>query len=126
MERHDGRGVVISGGTSGIGLACARRLHEEGARVWVLGTSEATVAGGLAQLPEGVRGSVCDVSDEHAVESVVAEAAAAFGRIDVAVCNAGIDGQGVERARPRRRDRCGGCSTSTWSASSCSPAPVPG
>lgn len=95
MERHAGRGVVISGGTSGIGLACARRLHEEGARVWVLGTSEATVAGGLAQLPEGVRGSVCDVSDEHAVESVVAEAAAAFGRIDVAVCNAGIDGQGV-------------------------------
>jgi NAD(P)-dependent dehydrogenase (short-subunit alcohol dehydrogenase family) len=95
MERHAGRGVVISGGTSGIGLACARRLHEEGARVWVLGTSEETVAGGLAQLPEGVRGSVCDVSDEQAVEATVAEAAAAFGRLDVAVCNAGIDGQGV-------------------------------
>jgi NAD(P)-dependent dehydrogenase (short-subunit alcohol dehydrogenase family) len=93
--RHDGRGVVISGGTSGIGLACARRLHEEGARVWIVGTSDATVAAALGQLPDGIRGSVCDVSDEQAVESTVSEAATEFGRIDVAVCNAGIDGQGV-------------------------------
>jgi NAD(P)-dependent dehydrogenase (short-subunit alcohol dehydrogenase family) len=94
-RRHDGRGVVISGGTSGIGLASARRLHEEGARVWILGTSEQTVGAALAQLPDGVRGSVCDVSDEHAVEATVSAAAAALGRIDVAVCNAGIDGQGA-------------------------------
>jgi NAD(P)-dependent dehydrogenase (short-subunit alcohol dehydrogenase family) len=95
MRRHDGRGVVISGGTSGIGLACARRLHEEGARVWILGTSAETVGAALRELPDGVRGSVCDVSDEQAVEGTVAEATALFGRIDVAVCNAGIDGQGV-------------------------------
>jgi NAD(P)-dependent dehydrogenase (short-subunit alcohol dehydrogenase family) len=95
MRRHDGRGVVISGGTSGIGLACARRLHEEGARVWILGTSAETVGAALRELPDGVRGSVCDVSDERAVEATVAEASALFGRIDVAVCNAGIDGQGV-------------------------------
>jgi NAD(P)-dependent dehydrogenase (short-subunit alcohol dehydrogenase family) len=93
--RHDGRGVVISGGTSGIGLACARRLHAEGARVWILGTSEQTLAAALEQLPPEVLGSVCDVSDEAAVEAVVAEAAGALGRIDVAVCNAGIDGQGA-------------------------------
>jgi NAD(P)-dependent dehydrogenase (short-subunit alcohol dehydrogenase family) len=93
--RHDGRGAVISGGTSGIGLACARRLHEEGARVWILGTSERTVGAALAELPAGIHGSVCDVSDEPAVEATVAEAAAALGQIDVAVCNAGVDGQGV-------------------------------
>jgi NAD(P)-dependent dehydrogenase (short-subunit alcohol dehydrogenase family) len=93
--RHDGRGVVISGGTSGIGLACARRLHEEGARVWILGTSERTVSAALEQLPPEIHGSVCDVSHEAAVEATVAEAAAALGRIDIAVCNAGIDGQGV-------------------------------
>jgi NAD(P)-dependent dehydrogenase (short-subunit alcohol dehydrogenase family) len=93
--RHDGRGVVISGGTSGIGLACARRLHEEGARVWILGTSGQTVGAALAQLPDGVRGSVCDVSDAAAVDAAVAEAEAALGRIDVAVCNAGVDGQGA-------------------------------
>jgi NAD(P)-dependent dehydrogenase (short-subunit alcohol dehydrogenase family) len=95
MRRHDGRGVVISGGTSGIGLACARRLHDEGARVWIVGSSEQTVAAALEQLPGGVEGSACDVSDEQAVEATVSRAAAAFGRIDVAVCNAGIDGQGV-------------------------------
>jgi NAD(P)-dependent dehydrogenase (short-subunit alcohol dehydrogenase family) len=94
-SRHDGRGVVISGGTSGIGLACARRLHEEGARVWIVGTSADTVGAALRELPDGVRGSVCDVSDEQAVEATVAGAFAAFGQIDVAVCNAGIDGQGV-------------------------------
>jgi NAD(P)-dependent dehydrogenase (short-subunit alcohol dehydrogenase family) len=93
--RHDGRGTVISGGTSGIGLACARRLHEEGARVWILGTSGQTVGAALAQLPDGVRGSVCDVSDAAAVDAAVAEAEAALGRIDVAVCNAGVDGQGA-------------------------------
>jgi NAD(P)-dependent dehydrogenase (short-subunit alcohol dehydrogenase family) len=93
--RHDGRGVVISGGTSGIGLACARRLHEEGARVWIVGTSEQTVAAALEQLPPGIRSSVCDVSDEQAVEAMVADVVAAFGRVDVAVCNAGIDGQGA-------------------------------
>jgi NAD(P)-dependent dehydrogenase (short-subunit alcohol dehydrogenase family) len=94
-NRHDGRGVVISGGTSGIGLACARRLREEGARVWIVGTSAETVSAALRELPDGVRGSVCDVSDEQAVEAAVAEAGASFGRIDVAVCNAGIDGQGA-------------------------------
>jgi NAD(P)-dependent dehydrogenase (short-subunit alcohol dehydrogenase family) len=94
-NRHDGRGVVISGGTSGIGLACARRLHEEGARVWILGTSEQTVQAALAQLPTEIRGSVCDVSDEQAVETAVEAVSRVFGRIDVAVCNAGIDGQGV-------------------------------
>jgi NAD(P)-dependent dehydrogenase (short-subunit alcohol dehydrogenase family) len=95
MGRHDGRGVVISGGTSGIGLACARRLHEEGARVWIIGTSAETVGGALEQLPAEIRGSVCDVSDEQAVDATVAEVREAFGRIDVAVCNAGIDGQGA-------------------------------
>jgi NAD(P)-dependent dehydrogenase (short-subunit alcohol dehydrogenase family) len=93
--RHDGRGVVISGGTSGIGLACARRLHEEGARVWILGPSEQTLAAALEELPSEILGGVCDVSDEAAVENAVAQASAALGRIDVAVCNAGIDGQGV-------------------------------
>jgi NAD(P)-dependent dehydrogenase (short-subunit alcohol dehydrogenase family) len=92
--RHGGRGVVISGGTSGIGLACARRLQEEGAHVWILGTSRQTLDTALAQLP-GVQGSVCDVADADAVDAAVDEAAAALGQIDVAVCNAGIDGQGV-------------------------------
>ncbi len=95
MRRHEGRGVIVSGGTSGIGLACARRMHAEGAQVWILGTRDETVSAALADLPEGVRGSVCDVSDESAVDVAVSAVADAFGRIDVAVCNAGIDGQGT-------------------------------
>lgn len=95
MRRHEGRGVIVSGGTSGIGLACARRMHAEGAQVWVLGTRDETVSAALAALPEHVRGSVCDVSDESEVDAAVSAVADAFGRIDVVVCNAGVDGQGV-------------------------------
>ena len=79
MRRHEGRSVIISGGTSGIGLACAERMHAEGAQVWILGTRDETVSAALAILPEGVRGSVCDVSDEPAVDAAVAEVADAFG-----------------------------------------------
>ena len=43
--------MLISGGTSGIGFATARRLTAEGARVWILGSAEGTVSAALARLP---------------------------------------------------------------------------
>ena len=45
--------MLISGGTSGIGLATARRLIAEGARVWVLGSAAETVSAALGRLPVG-------------------------------------------------------------------------
>lgn len=93
MSGHAERGVLISGGTSGLGLACARRFAAEGARVWVLGSRAETVAAALDELPLA-GGSACDVADERAVEGAVADARAALGSIDVAFVNAGIDGEG--------------------------------
>ena len=47
---HLSRGVVISGGTAGIGLAVARRLVAEGARVWIMGRGTDSVARALDEV----------------------------------------------------------------------------
>lgn len=86
------RGVVVSGGTSGLGLATAERLAAEGARVWILGSRPETVAEALGQL-DVIGGSACDVADELAVERALGEALAGLGRLDGAFVAAGIDGE---------------------------------
>jgi len=87
------RRILISGGTSGIGRACAERLSAAGGRVWVLGQSEATVARARREL--GLAGgTACDVSQAGAVDAAVSEAAAELGALDGIFVNAGIDGQG--------------------------------
>jgi NAD(P)-dependent dehydrogenase (short-subunit alcohol dehydrogenase family) len=91
------RRIVISGGTSGIGLACAERLGAAGDQVWVLGSSEATVAGVASRLaPAGA--SACDVTDAAAVDAALDRAAGELGGLDGVFVNAGIDGQGLPAA----------------------------
>jgi NAD(P)-dependent dehydrogenase (short-subunit alcohol dehydrogenase family) len=88
MRRLEGRVAVITGGGSGIGLASARRLASEGARVVVADVDEA--AGKAAA--EGVDGLFVrtDVTVEADVEALFAAAADAYGSVDVAFNNAGI------------------------------------
>ena len=88
------RRVLISGGTSGIGYACAERLAARGQAVWVLGSSDETVAAARARLPLA-GAAACDVTDETQVEAAVAAAASGLGGLDGVFVNAGIDGQGV-------------------------------
>ena len=83
---HSGRVYLVSGGTSGLGLATAHRLAGDGAKVWVLGTTaEAVEASGLP-------GTVCDVTDEAQVIAAVAACKLRHRRLDGAFVNAGIDG----------------------------------
>lgn len=91
--RHDTQRVLISGGTSGLGLACAERLVQEGAQVWIVGSRPETAAATRSEL-DVAGASACDVSDEEAVVAAVAEAAEALGGLDGAFVNAGIDGAG--------------------------------
>ena len=82
------RGALVTGGTSGIGLATARRLQQEGARVFVCGIDADELASVTAEL--SVPGTVADVSREPDVARLVNEASAALDRIGVLVSNAGI------------------------------------
>ena len=83
-----GRVCLITGGASGIGAACARRMAEDGALVVVLDIDDAR---GQAVADE-VDGCYvhCDVGDSAQIAEAVATAVTCHGRIDVLVNNAGI------------------------------------
>jgi NAD(P)-dependent dehydrogenase (short-subunit alcohol dehydrogenase family) len=82
------KGVLITGGTSGIGLATARRFQQEGARVFVCGIDAGELESVVGEL--SVPGTVADVRREQDVARLANEAAAALDRIDVLINNAGI------------------------------------
>jgi len=87
--RLPGYGVYITGGATGIGLAVVRRFLTEGARVVVL-QRPGTNADVLRELGEDVvvvEGDVRSTADQR---SAVAAAVAQFGRLDVAIANAGV------------------------------------
>ncbi len=90
----EGKFALVTGGGSGIGLACARRLLRDGATVTIAGRSEDRLRQAAAALEADVRPgaavrvAICDVTDEAAVAAAV-EAAASSGRLDIAVANAG-------------------------------------
>jgi 3-oxoacyl-[acyl-carrier protein] reductase len=93
MRGLEDRGVLISGGTSGIGLATARRFLSERSRVFVAGVDEAELSSALEALGgrgPALDGATADVAREDQVDGVVASAAGFLGRIDVLVNNAGI------------------------------------
>ncbi len=92
MRGLEGKGVLITGGTSGIGLATARRFLEEGSRVFVCGIEGAEVASSIEELRSlgDADGLTCDVSRQKDVEQLVGVAEAALDGIDVLINNAGI------------------------------------
>ncbi|MET0662320.1 MAG: SDR family NAD(P)-dependent oxidoreductase [Ilumatobacteraceae bacterium] len=90
----EGYGVVVTGGASGLGLAFAEALAENGAAVTILdvdGTAIDTEVARLTGSGYDVRGDVVDVTDHARLDAAFDDAVAAHGRLDVAFANAGID-----------------------------------
>jgi NADP-dependent 3-hydroxy acid dehydrogenase YdfG len=94
MSNEEGRVLVITGASSGIGAATARAAAVEGWRVVLAARSEERLRA-LAQELGGEDRALavrCDVSDWEAQQRMASSALAAFGQIDAAFANAGFGG----------------------------------
>jgi 2-dehydro-3-deoxy-L-rhamnonate dehydrogenase (NAD+) len=92
----DGKVAVITGGASGIGLACAHTMARSGAdiSIWDLDRGAVDEAlKSLAQHGHRAHGAVVDVADSARVDAAMADVVTDLGRVDITVCNAGIGGE---------------------------------
>ena len=85
----DGKVAVVTGGTSGIGLAIARRFVAEGAQVFVTGRRQAQIDAAAADLGPRAVGVRCDVGNLADLDALFELVTQRSGRIDVLVSNAG-------------------------------------
>lgn len=93
MSRLQGKGVLVTGGGSGIGLAAARLLLDEGAKVAITGRNEAKLREAAASLAGGDRlvTHAADLADPAQVAKLVEAVTAKLGAIDILVNNAGMN-----------------------------------
>ncbi len=90
MKRLEGKTAVVTGGSSGIGLATAKLFQEEGARVAISGRDQKTLDAAVKLLGNGVLAVRSDVSKLDHLDSFYATVTRKLGRIDVLFVNAGI------------------------------------
>jgi NAD(P)-dependent dehydrogenase (short-subunit alcohol dehydrogenase family) len=89
-----GKVAVVTGGGTGIGRAAAQRLVESDAQVLLAGRRPEPLGQAARELSAAFH--VCDVSAAGAPAGILAAAVAAFGRVDLLVNNAALDGVGAE------------------------------
>jgi NAD(P)-dependent dehydrogenase (short-subunit alcohol dehydrogenase family) len=93
MGKLDGRVAVISGGSGGIGRAAAKRFVEEGANVLLVDIEERALRDAVNAIGEKHASWICaDVTSNDDTEKYVRAAVERYGRIDIYLANAGIEG----------------------------------
>ena len=93
MFRFDGKSAVVTGGASGIGLACCQQLAKAGAHVHLLDLDLGAAQKAAAAIrKDGLKCSAhqCDVADEESVKRAFAAVVGESKRVDCLVNNAGI------------------------------------
>jgi NAD(P)-dependent dehydrogenase (short-subunit alcohol dehydrogenase family) len=91
----EGKVILVTGGGSGIGEACAKRLAAGGARVAVVDRDQAAaerVAGEISSAGGEALAVVADVAEEDSVAAMIKQIVDRFGHLDGAVNNAGVSG----------------------------------
>jgi NAD(P)-dependent dehydrogenase (short-subunit alcohol dehydrogenase family) len=89
-KRLDGKIAVITGGTSGIGLATAHRFVQEGAHVFITGRRQSELDTAVKQIGKNVTGIQGDVTNLEDLDRLYDTVKQRKGRIDVLFANAGI------------------------------------
>jgi len=93
MGKLDGSVAVITGGSGGIGRAAAKRFVEEGAKVLLVDIEELALRGAVDAIGDNHCSSVCaDVTRDDDTQRYVKTAVERYGRIDIYLANAGIEG----------------------------------
>lgn len=110
MFHLNGKRALVTGGTSGIGLAIVRAFACAGGKVVAASENPAACAETEAELrAEGldVQCMVCDVAERANIETLVSKCTAQMGGIDILVSNAGIEGPvgGIGTAETKDHDR---------------------
>lgn len=84
-----GKFAVVTGGSSGIGTAIARRLIDDGADVVITGRTAVKLNRAVMTLGEKANGVVTDVSSRASLDELYQQIKTATGHIDITVANAG-------------------------------------
>ena len=90
MGKLEGKVAVVTGGTSGIGLATAKEFKEQGARVVITGRDQQTLDDAKRVLGDGVEAVRSDTSNLTDIDGLFAVVKEKFGKIDVLFVNAGV------------------------------------
>lgn len=88
--RLEGKTAVVTGGSSGIGLAIAQAFRDEGARVAIFGRNSDALEKAVQQLGKGSVAVQGDVSQSADLDRLYREVEVKLGRVDILVANAGI------------------------------------
>jgi NAD(P)-dependent dehydrogenase (short-subunit alcohol dehydrogenase family) len=81
MNRLEGKVAVVTGGNSGIGLATAKRFHEEGARVAISGRSKETLHEAVKTIGHGVLAIQADVANLAGLDKLYAEVRRSWAKL---------------------------------------------
>lgn len=96
MNRFENQVAIVTGASRGIGLAIAKRLADEGAKIAAISRSQASSEQAVAAVNyDRAKGYAVDVADKKAVSEVCEKVLADFGRVDVLVNNAGLTRDGL-------------------------------
>jgi NAD(P)-dependent dehydrogenase (short-subunit alcohol dehydrogenase family) len=90
MARLAGKKALITGGTTGIGFATAKRFLEEGAQVAISGQNKERLQEALSKLGNNAIGILADLSLASNVQMMIDQVKRDFGNLDILVANAGI------------------------------------
>jgi hypothetical protein len=95
MSKLQGKVAVITGGTSGIGLATAKRFAKEGAYVYIAGRRQGEIDSAVDQIGKNVTGIQADVSNLDDLDRLYAKVKENHEKIDILFANAGGGGGGL-------------------------------